>query len=372
MQFIDEAAIAVAAGNGGDGIVAWRREKYVPKGGPAGGDGGHGGSVYLEATRNSRRWLSFATSASSRPNPARPGGTSNKSGKSGDDLTIAVPVGTLVYRTLEGKTEALFADLDVARRTPARRQRRSRRSRQPAFRDQRPPSAALCRKRRAGRALRAAARIAAAGRLRHRRRSQRRQIDAALGRFGGASEDRRLSVYHARTAARRRARLRRRVVRDGRRSRADRRRARRRRSRRPLPQARRTHARAGASCSTARSRSTKCLPTKRRSNANSARGIRNCSTSRRCSSSTNSICRTRANGSTNCAQRFPGISRHQRGDARRRARTHFRRRAHHRAGAGARSRRAGAGDHRTAAADAFVLVRGSDGAFDCRASASNG
>ena len=50
MQFIDEANISVAAGNGGDGIVAWRREKYIPKGGPAGGDGGHGGNVYLEAT----------------------------------------------------------------------------------------------------------------------------------------------------------------------------------------------------------------------------------------------------------------------------------------------------------------------------------
>ena len=49
MQFIDEASITVAAGNGGDGIVAWRREKYIPKGGPAGGDGGHGGSVYLAA-----------------------------------------------------------------------------------------------------------------------------------------------------------------------------------------------------------------------------------------------------------------------------------------------------------------------------------
>ncbi len=80
----------------------------------------------------------------------------------------------------------------------------------------------------------ASARTAAARRLRHHRRSERRQVDAALGRLGGASEDRRLSVHDARTAARRRSRLRRRVVRDGRRPRFDRRRARRHRPRRSL------------------------------------------------------------------------------------------------------------------------------------------
>ncbi len=113
MQFIDEAAIAVAAGKGGDGIVAWRREKYIPKGGPAGGDGGHGGSVYLQADPELSTLVEFRYKRSFAAESGRPGGTSNKSGKSGDDLTIAVPAGTLVYRTLEGKTEAYFADLDV-------------------------------------------------------------------------------------------------------------------------------------------------------------------------------------------------------------------------------------------------------------------
>ena len=113
MQFIDEAVIAVAAGKGGDGIVAWRREKYIPKGGPAGGDGGHGGSVYLQADPELTTLVEFRYKRTFAAESGRPGGTSNKSGKSGDDLTIAVPAGTLVYRTLEGKPEAYFADLAV-------------------------------------------------------------------------------------------------------------------------------------------------------------------------------------------------------------------------------------------------------------------
>ncbi|MEO6836352.1 MAG: GTPase ObgE [Candidatus Tumulicola sp.] len=111
MQFIDEATIAVASGNGGDGIVAWRREKYVPKGGPAGGDGGHGGSIYLEAAPELSTLVEFRFKRSFTAEAGNAGGTSNKSGKSGDDLIVAVPVGTLVYRTLEGKPESFLADL---------------------------------------------------------------------------------------------------------------------------------------------------------------------------------------------------------------------------------------------------------------------
>jgi len=111
VQFIDEATIAVAAGNGGDGIVAWRREKYVPKGGPAGGDGGHGGNVYVEAVAELTTLVEFRFRRSFAAESGRPGGTSNKSGRSGEDLSIAVPAGTLVYRTLEGKPEMLAGDL---------------------------------------------------------------------------------------------------------------------------------------------------------------------------------------------------------------------------------------------------------------------
>ncbi|MBV8372282.1 MAG: GTPase ObgE [Candidatus Eremiobacteraeota bacterium] len=114
MQFIDEASITVAAGNGGDGIVAWRREKYIPKGGPAGGDGGHGGSVYLAADPELSTLVEFRFRRTFSAESGKPGGTSNKSGKSGDDLTIAVPVGTLAYRSLEGKSETFLADLAQA------------------------------------------------------------------------------------------------------------------------------------------------------------------------------------------------------------------------------------------------------------------
>ncbi|MEO6913515.1 MAG: GTPase ObgE, partial [Candidatus Baltobacteraceae bacterium] len=114
MKFIDEAAVTVAAGNGGDGIVAWRREKYVDMGGPAGGDGGHGGTVYLEASAELSTLIEFRFKRAFAADSGKAGGTSNKSGKAGEDLVIAVPVGTIVYRTLEGQTEAFLADLKSA------------------------------------------------------------------------------------------------------------------------------------------------------------------------------------------------------------------------------------------------------------------
>ncbi|MGH7738478.1 MAG: GTPase ObgE [Candidatus Tyrphobacter sp.] len=111
---MDEATIQAAAGNGGDGIVAWRREKYVPKGGPAGGDGGHGGSVYVRATSAISTLVEFRYRRRFEAESGRNGGASNKSGRGGADLTIDVPVGTLVYRTPEGKEENLTADLAQA------------------------------------------------------------------------------------------------------------------------------------------------------------------------------------------------------------------------------------------------------------------
>jgi GTP-binding protein len=116
VQFIDEATISVAAGNGGDGLVAWRREKYIPKGGPAGGDGGHGGSVYLEATSDLSTLVEFRFKRQFAAESGKPGGTSNKSGRSGEDLVIPVPAGTIVYRRPEDQEEAFLADLHTGER----------------------------------------------------------------------------------------------------------------------------------------------------------------------------------------------------------------------------------------------------------------
>ena len=114
MQFIDEATITVAAGNGGDGLVAWRREKYVPKGGPAGGDGGDGGNIYLEAAPELSTLVEFRYKRHFSAPSGKSGGPSNKTGRTGDDLRVAVPVGTLVYRKLDDGTEGFIADLRAA------------------------------------------------------------------------------------------------------------------------------------------------------------------------------------------------------------------------------------------------------------------
>jgi GTP-binding protein len=111
MQFIDEATIVATGGAGGDGIVAWRREKYVPKGGPAGGDGGRGGDVILEATPELSTLIEFRFKKQFAAAPGNPGSNSNKSGRSSEDLIVPVPVGTLVFRIDENGREVLLADL---------------------------------------------------------------------------------------------------------------------------------------------------------------------------------------------------------------------------------------------------------------------
>ncbi len=95
-MFLDYAEIFVKAGKGGDGAVAFRREKFVPKGGPAGGNGGKGGDVILQADENLHTLLDFKYKRKYFAQNGQPGGNSLKDGKSGEDLIIKVPVGTVV------------------------------------------------------------------------------------------------------------------------------------------------------------------------------------------------------------------------------------------------------------------------------------
>src|SRR5207244_12749549 len=113
-MFVDEAIIHVKAGDGGNGCVSFRREKYVPKGGPDGGDGGNGGSVIFIADPNKNTLLDFSGRHHWRAPRGEAGMGKKMYGKSGDDLVIPVPPGTLVYDT---EHHLLLADLD----TPGKR-----------------------------------------------------------------------------------------------------------------------------------------------------------------------------------------------------------------------------------------------------------
>jgi GTP-binding protein len=97
MKFVDLVRVHVRAGHGGNGMIAWRREKYVPKGGPAGGDGGRGGDVVLEADPSLSTLLDLRFRQRIRAEDGEPGGTRDKNGHGGADLVVKVPVGTVVY-----------------------------------------------------------------------------------------------------------------------------------------------------------------------------------------------------------------------------------------------------------------------------------
>mgnify|MGYP005845054473 FL=1 len=104
----DEAQIHVRSGDGGNGIVHFRREKYVPRGGPSGGDGGKGGDVYLVVKPTLNTLIAFSQQKHFRAENGSPGGPSNKTGRNGADVLIEVPPGTIVR---DAKTGELIADL---------------------------------------------------------------------------------------------------------------------------------------------------------------------------------------------------------------------------------------------------------------------
>jgi GTP-binding protein len=108
MKFVDEATIRTQAGNGGNGCLSFRREKYVERGGPDGGDGGDGGSVYLVADPAMNTLADFRVARKFRAESGQPGAGRNKTGRSGEDIDVKVPCGTVVHDVDTGE---LICDL---------------------------------------------------------------------------------------------------------------------------------------------------------------------------------------------------------------------------------------------------------------------
>jgi len=112
--FVDEAKISVKGGDGGNGCVAFRREKYVPRGGPSGGDGGHGADIYLESNIHDNTLLRYRYNREFKADRGRHGEGSNCHGRSGNEMVLAVPVGTIVYDADSG--EKLFDFTEAGQR----------------------------------------------------------------------------------------------------------------------------------------------------------------------------------------------------------------------------------------------------------------
>jgi GTP-binding protein len=110
MKFIDEAKIEVHAGKGGDGIATFRREKYIRYGGPNGGDGGRGGSVWARADRNINTLVDYRFAAIHRAENGVRGGSQDCNGRAGEDIELRMPVGTLIR---DPESDALVADLST-------------------------------------------------------------------------------------------------------------------------------------------------------------------------------------------------------------------------------------------------------------------
>src|SRR5499425_628881 len=111
-MFIDEATIRVKAGDGGNGCVAFRREKYVPRGGPSGGDGGRGGDVIMESSERHNTLVHFRFNPEYKAERGRHGEGSNKTGREGGDVVLKVPVGTILYDADSGERGHDFSASD--------------------------------------------------------------------------------------------------------------------------------------------------------------------------------------------------------------------------------------------------------------------
>ncbi|HEV2718129.1 MAG TPA: GTPase ObgE [Terriglobales bacterium] len=111
-MFIDEAKIRVKAGDGGNGCMAFRREKYVPRGGPSGGDGGKGGDIYMESSERHNTLVHFRFNPEYKAQRGRHGEGANKTGREGEDIVLKVPVGTILYDDESGEKIHDFSHAD--------------------------------------------------------------------------------------------------------------------------------------------------------------------------------------------------------------------------------------------------------------------
>ena len=109
MKFVDEATIEVQGGKGGNGSASFRREKFIPKGGPDGGDGGRGGAVYAIADRNINTLVDYRYARLHKARNGENGRGSDQYGAAADDITLRMPVGTTIY---DADTDELLFDLD--------------------------------------------------------------------------------------------------------------------------------------------------------------------------------------------------------------------------------------------------------------------
>ena len=111
-MFVDEAKIRVKAGDGGNGCMAFRREKFVPRGGPSGGDGGRGGDVIMESSERHNTLVHFRFNPEYKAERGRHGEGSNCTGREGEDVVLKVPVGTIVYDEMTGEVVHDFSGPD--------------------------------------------------------------------------------------------------------------------------------------------------------------------------------------------------------------------------------------------------------------------
>jgi GTP-binding protein len=109
-MFVDTVELQLSAGRGGNGVIAWRREKYIPKGGPAGGDGGHGGSIILQADSQIPSLENLRNRRIIKAENGMPGEANNRTGRNGKDLVLKIPLGTLLKDSKTGEVICDFTE----------------------------------------------------------------------------------------------------------------------------------------------------------------------------------------------------------------------------------------------------------------------